>query len=221
MKSLLKFVLPLVLGIGAAVFNFVVLNNSVKEVRFIKATQEIKAGDTFSLDNVELLEVLDQHAASLKEAAVRFRDKALLRGQTATRNLAPGDVILYRDTGGLVGQIYDFRGDDIAALPVSLDGITTPPRMNVGDLVQLKIPPKLGDAPDATRWIGPFRLLSVGSEISNTAEVGESRRISIAYDIKNNKRAIDELEAFIDRSYSGEEAELIGIKLLKSDPNQR
>jgi hypothetical protein len=64
-------------------------------------------------------------------------------------------------------------------------------------------------------------LLSVGSEISNTAEVGESRRISIAYDMKNNKRAIDELEAFIDRRYSGEEAKLIGIKLQKSKENQR
>ena len=220
MKNLVKFIVPLLLGIGAAVFNFVVLSNSVKKVSFIKATQEIKIGDEFA-DKVERLEVLDQHATSLKEAAVRFSDIGLLRGQTATRNLQPGDVVLYRDTGGLVGQIYDFRGDEIAALPVSLDGITTPPRMNVGDLVQLKIPPKLGDAPDATRWIGPFRLLSVGSEISNTAEVGESRRISIAYDMKNNKRAIDELEAFIDRRYSGEEAKLIGIKLQKSKENQR
>ena len=211
MKNTLKLIIPLVLGLIAGVFNYMALKSSVKEVSFIKAKSTIQIGETFSSDKVEKMTIMAQHAEGLSDSAIRFADIGLLSGQVATRRLHAGDVILYRDTGGLTGEIYDFREGDEAALPVSLDGIPTPPKMRVGDLVELKIPATAGDPESSSKWIGPFRLVSVGKSISNQTQVTESKRISVAYE-ENNKEQLEELEDFIDRQTS-EGVRLVSIKL--------
>lgn len=211
MKNTLKLIVPLVLGLIAGTFNFLALKSSVKEVSFIKAKADIQIGEPFSAEKVERMTILAQYSEGLNDSAIRFQDIGLLSGQVATRKIFAGDVIFYRDTGGLTGEIYDFRQGDEAALPVALDGIPTPPKMRVGDLVELKVPGKAGETDSESKWIGPFRLVSVGTSISNQTEVSESKRISVAYDPKN-RIALDELEDFIDRSQT-EGARLIGIKL--------
>ena len=211
MKNSLKLIIPLVLGLIAGVFNYMALKSSVEEVSFIKAKSAIQIGEMFTSDKVEKMTIMKQHAEGLADSAIRYADIGLLSGQVATRRLYAGDVILYRDTGGLTGEIYDFREGDEAALPVSLDGIPTPPKMRVGDLVELKIPASANDSEGSSKWIGPFRLVSVGKTISNQNQVTESKRISVAYEDKN-KEQLEELERFIDRQTS-EGARLVSIKL--------
>jgi hypothetical protein len=211
-KNTLKLVIPLVLGLLAGVFNFMALKSSVKEIQFIKATQDIPIGASFGAGSVDKLTILSQHAEDLKEAAVLYKDIGLLSGQTATRTIRAGDIIFYRDTEGLPGEIYDFRKGDEAALPVRLDGVTAPPKMRVGDYVELKIPGDSDDPESVPKWIGPFRLVSVGATISTLSKSKDSKRISVACDVKN-KEMLDELERFIDRSRSREGAKLINIKL--------
>ena len=203
MKNTLKLVIPLILGLLAGTFNFMALQSSVQKVKFIKATQDIQQGQAFE-GSVEELEIPAQYCVSLEETAILYQDIGLLSGQVATRTIRAGDVILYRDTEGLQGEIYDFRDGDVAALPVSLNGIPTPPKMRVGDYVELKIPAKPGDSDQSSKWIGPFRLVSVGNEINNQKEISESARIAVAYDVKSNKPMLDKLEEFIDRSQSEE-----------------
>ena len=222
MKNTMKLIIPLVLGLIAAAFNFIALQSSVKEISFIKAKRDIEVGDVFDEGAVERLNVLAQHCESLTDSAILFQDLGLLSGQVATRPIHAGDIIFYRDTEGLQGELYDFRQGDQAALPVSLEGVTTPPKMRVGDYVELKIPlpgetvdPQNPTAPISapkTKWIGPFRLVSVGAEISNNVEISESTRISVAYETKN-KAMLDELEDFIDRSRMDDDVRLISIKL--------
>lgn len=211
MKNTLKLVIPLILGLIAGVFNYMALKSSVKEVSFIKAKSSIQIGEKFTSDKVEKMTIMAQHAEGLSDSAIRYADIGLLSGQVATRRIYAGDVIFYRDTGGLTGEIYDFREGDQAALPVSLDGIPTPPKMRVGDLVELKVPAKLGDPESSSKWIGPFRLVSVGKSISNQTQVTESKRISVAYE-DNNTEQLDALEDFIVRQ-AAEGARLISIKL--------
>lgn len=212
MKNTIKLIVPLILGLAAGAFNFMALQSSVQEITFIKASQDIQIGEPFTTASVEALTILKQHSEGLSDTAILYEDLGLLSGQVATRTIRAGDVILYRDTEGLEGEIYDFRKGDLAALPVSLNGIATLPKMRVGDYVELKIPVKHGDATAESEWIGPFRLVSVGNNISNQAGISESGRISVAYDSKN-KLMLDKLENFIDRSQSTKGARLIGIKL--------
>jgi hypothetical protein len=212
MKNTLKLIVPLVLGLLAAAFNYLALKSSVQEISFIKAKRDLAQGEIFEEGSVERLGVLAQHAETLKDSAILYQDLGLLSGQVATRSIKAGDIIFYRDTEGLQGEIYDFRQGDDAALPVSLEGVTTPPKMRVGDYVELKIPTGSSPGRMESKWIGPFRLTSVGEEISNSMEMSESSRISVAYDPKN-RAMLDELEDFIDRSRSDEKAQLISIKL--------
>lgn len=214
MKNTLKLVIPLILGLIAGVFNFLALKSAVQEVSFVKAKIAIEIGESFDAGAVEELPLMSKYAETLKDSAVLYRDLGLLSGQRSTRSIQAGDIIFYRDTESLQGEIYDFRDGDLAALPVSLEGVTTPPKMRVGDLVELKIPGDPKDATSATRWIGPFRLVSVGEEISNATEVSESTRISVAYDTKN-KVMLEALENFIDRSRADEKVRLINIKLIR------
>ena len=214
MKNTLKLVIPIVLGLIAAAFNFLALKTSVKEVTFIQAVRDIEVGEVFEDGDFEKLTILAQHSENLKESAILFRDLGLLSGQVATRSIKSGDIIFYRDTEGLVGEIYDFRKGDQAALPVSLRDITTPPKMRVGDYVELKIPPPKDSPDDLPQWIGPFRLVSVGNEITQNSEVAESNRISVAYDSKN-AAMLDKLEEFIDRSRTEDNVRLINIKLIR------
>jgi hypothetical protein len=214
MKNTLKLVIPLVLGLIAGMFNFLALKSSVQEVSFVKATREIPIGETFDEGSVEELPLMSKYAESLKNTAVLYKDLGLLSGQRATRTIQAGDIIFYRDTESLQGEIYDFRDGDTAALPVSLEGVTTPPKMRVGDRVELKIPVENGEGAPTSRWIGPFRLVSVGQEISNSTEVSESTRISVAYDEKANREMLNALETFIDRSRANDKVRLINIRLL-------
>lgn len=212
MKNTLKLVIPLILGLIAGIFNFLALKSTVQEVSFVKAARAIEIGEIFEEGTVEELPLMAEQAESLKDSAVLYKDLGLLSGQRATRAIQPGDIIFYRDTESLQGEIYDFRAGDKAALPISLEGVTAPPKMRVGDRVELKIPV---DTPGGktTRWIGPFRLVSVGEEISNSAEIVESTRISVAYDEKN-REMLDALENFIDRSRASDDVRLINIRLL-------
>jgi hypothetical protein len=213
MKNTLKLVIPLILGLIAGMFNFMSLKSTVQEESFVKATREIEIGETFDGTSVEELPLMSKYAESLKNTAVLYKDLGLLSGQRATRTIHAGDIIFYRDTESLQGEIYDFRKGDVAALPVSLEGVTTLPKMRVGDRVELKIPVETTEGGVSSRWIGPFRLVSVGEEISNSAEARESSRISVAYDEKN-REMLNALENFIDRNRSNDRTRLINIRLL-------
>lgn len=214
MKNTLKLVIPIVLGVIAAAFNFLALKTSVREVSFVQAARDIEVGEIFDEGDVQKLTILAQHSENLKESAILFQDIGLLSGQFATRGIKSGDIIFYRDTEGLVGELYDFRKDDQAALPVSLRDITTPPKMRVGDYVELKIPAPRNAPDQSPQWIGPFRLVSVGNEITQNSEVRESNRISVAYE-SNNTAMLEKLEEFIDRSRTEDNVRLINIKLIR------
>lgn len=213
MKNVVKLVIPLILGLIAGVFNFMALKTSVEEISFIKATREIAIGEVFEEGSVEELRLISKHAESLTNSAILFEDMGLLSGQRAARTIQAGDIIFHRDREGSLGHLYDFRDGDSSALPVSLDGITAPPRMRVGDYVMLKVPLEQSSDSTASEWIGPFRLTSVGEEISTTAESGGSSRISVAYE-KKSEAMLKKLEDFIDRSRVNERIRLINIKLL-------
>jgi hypothetical protein len=217
MKNTLKLVIPLILGLIAGLFNFLALKSAVQEVSFVKASREIEIGETFDEGSVEELPMMAKYAETLKDSAVLYQDLGLLSGQRTTRTIQAGDIIFYRDTESLQGELYDFREGDKAALPVSLEGVTTPPKMRVGDHVELKIPVSPTSSGGASsRWIGPFRLVSVGEEVSNSAEITESTRISVAYDDKNdtNREMFNALENFIDQSRTSDSVRLINIRLL-------
>ena len=214
MKNTLKLVIPIVLGLIAAAFNFLALKTSVKEVSFVQSAHNIEVGEIFDEGDVKKLTILAQHSENLRNSAILYQDLGLLSGQVATRSIKSGDIIFYRDTEGLVGELYDFRKDDQAALPVSLRDITTPPKMRVGDYVELKIPAPRNSPDESPQWIGPFRLVSVNNEIVQNAEVRDSNRISVAYDLKNSEM-LDKLEEFIDRSRTEDNVRLINIKLIR------
>ena len=207
MKNTVMLVIPLLLGLMAGTFNFLALQTKVETITLLKATKDIGMGQGFSEENVASMKILGEHAGSLERLAIPASELGKLSGKIANHTIYRGDVILSTDWGENYAVL---PGESV--LPINLDGITTPPKMRVGDLIELKIPPIRRQ--ESSRWIGPFRLVSVGSEISSTSEVSESRRISIAYSLTTNSEAIKELESFIDRS-AVDGSKLVGIKLLR------
>ena len=191
MPNTIKLLIPIVLGVVAAIVNYMVLSKSYEQVQFVVATSAIEKGDSFS-GRVETKGVPSGLAGSLASAAIPAKSQGLLSGQKATRNLQPGDLILYRDTTINGSPPMDFRDDREVAKPVPLDGNRLG-GASVGDHAWFTIPGFERSESSTGRnvaykgqsqKIGPFRIIALGQqlEVSSDQKSGfTSDDVTIAY----------------------------------------
>jgi hypothetical protein len=217
-----KFAIPLGLGLAAGLVNWQVLNSRTKAVALTRVTVPLEVGDRI---DVEMLEAVDVPAAfaPLIETAVPFADRGAVIQQRAHRKYRRGDLVLWQDVGS-GGTPLDLRpGED--ALLVSLDGVTLDvDLLTIGNYLSFRIPPPTGDAaagPSAAQpvWIGPFRLVSIGSAVTNDDPRddfhGDVKSISVAVKqagSSDEAQLVRQLESFCDRQRQND-ARLLGVKL--------
>jgi hypothetical protein len=215
----LKLGIPIVLGLAAGALNYWVLSGQQKTGAFVVVKDAVKAGDRLEEDNLDKV-VLPGEPGSLATTAVPYADRSILYGRPALRNLAKNDLILYRDVTPSSGDLV--AGKDEEALPVSLDGLHVDPKLiQVGDQIGFLVAnpppadsakPKAGEQPKPVEpeYVGPFRVLSVGSVVNRrpgdgAPTGGDMKTITIALKLQGNSIKDDAMRKFLAAKYSDAE----------------
>jgi hypothetical protein len=176
MRTVLKLLIPLGLGVLAAFLNLTAATTAKQPVYFVCAKSDIPAGTLFTEQNLKVLPVPADAVGSLKEAAVPYSERAILYDRECPRSLKAGDVIFYRDATPAEPQLVIRPGE--IAVHLSLEGFLTsslPAIVNVGDEIGFYVFRK--GAPEAGKgetpkqgaeaeYIGPFRIVSLGKRIT-------------------------------------------------------
>src|SRR5262245_2799656 len=123
MSYTVKILIPLGLGVVAAILNLMVLRGATQPVEFVQVTQDIDFGKPFTSDVLAKLQLPSQFS-HLKATAVPYSDMGILIDQPAQRKLVKGDIVFLRDIAVLKDRM-ELR-DDESAFPVSLNGIEVP-----------------------------------------------------------------------------------------------
>ncbi|HEY7314771.1 MAG TPA: SAF domain-containing protein [Gemmataceae bacterium] len=189
--KVLRLILPIVLGIVAAVLNFMVLRGSTAPLELTAVRSDIKADTELTEDMLERLSV--RADPEIFKSAVRYSDRGLLLGRRVTRPLSAGEALLYADVQNLDEEtnirLYLRPGESTLTLPVDPSRIA--PGLRRGDQVGVRMAVRPegakalampGAAPADRRILGPFRLLSLGTPIDpyRGATLGDVRMVMVA-----------------------------------------
>lgn len=201
----MKVLLPVLLAIVAGFLNFLALSRGTvapEEETFLQASEDVPAGAAIAdsaMSPVVIAGTPDQ-LKSLRSAAVPLADKAVVIGNPAPRALKKGDLILWRDTVPPPRDVEAGPGEKI--LPVSLEGVTVEPGLlKVGREIGFLITPDdATERPGTTaepEFVGPFKLLSVGTIVSRdpyapaasgSSREGDRRVVSVAARLGDDQR---------------------------------
>lgn len=183
MNVMMKLGLPALLGLLAGAANYLALNSQPEPVHLtcVRVTRDIARGETIARKDLEAFPLLGP-PGSLERTALAYRDQALAFDRPANRELKLGDLVLRSDVTPVVPDPEIGPNDVI--LPISLANLSVEPRMlqvgnEIGFLVNQAAarpvpaagaagpnPPPAPTEPVA-KFLGPFRLLSVGNRIGD------------------------------------------------------
>jgi hypothetical protein len=160
--------IPILVGLIAAGLNYYVLNQRDEPVKFLRVKERVRAGTTLSAEAVDVVELTapPEMLKQLGATVVSARDKSLVMGRAAIRDLEPNDLILWRDFVSARGELKK------PSVPVPLEGLVLPERLllvgdQVGFIISRRPPPAMpGDLPGEPilEEIGPFRVSSVSGQ---------------------------------------------------------
>lgn len=174
MSYSVKLLIPLALGVLAALTNLTVLSARTKPVEYLRVTRDIPAGEPITELDLAALPMPGPEAAPLKETAVAYAERSNFLGQPALRDFLAGDIVFYRDFP-TQGDVLTLRPGELAQ-PISLDGAEVPPAiMRIGQWVKLIVRLK-DDQP--TQQVGPFRLVSVGDRVRNNSDTSVAQSVA-------------------------------------------
>ena len=149
---------------------------------------------------------------------MRFEDRGVLSGRRVRRAIEPNDPVFFADTD-LSGQWLTL-GKAEELFPVELDDVAVDDKLlRIGNQIRFRVPAMEGE--DQPPWVGPFKIVAVGSKINNNfteekaSTSGGSLSVGIAYDMEHNKEQITRLEAFCDAQRKGE-AQMLGVRIVDS-----
>ena len=163
MNHTIKLIIPIGLGIAAAVVNSMVLSAQTKPVKFVRAASDIPRGQVFTQDNLEVLEFPGIDARGLSKSAIPWSEVGILLGQRAVRDLVAGDVVFFQDFG-VRGAELNIRPGEVANQISIRELNLSDSTLIVGAQVMFRLRPNEGDEAE---WFGPCRLIAVGNRLTN------------------------------------------------------
>jgi hypothetical protein len=196
MKTWLRLVIPVGLGLAAVWLNTTVMNSKLQPQTFIVVTDNLEAGDSFRPSSIGPRSFSGK-VADLLESAVPWEDRAVILGREVPRPLRSGDLVLWRDATPPARELTPDEGE--ASLPISLGDIDIVPNLllvgeeigfyvngsvlnsslpiNYEDPEKFSVGLNLPGIPSASdpHYIGPFRILSVGQRLTRTSEESSNR----------------------------------------------
>jgi hypothetical protein len=167
---MLRLIVPLIVGIVAAVLHFVVVSRKIPEEKFVRVTKAVRAGQKISPEALESFTIMvagEEDLAQIKKSILPWKYKASAFNVTAPRDFNAGDPVLWRDAQASQAGLNE------NALPISLMSTTVPLELlRVGQEVMFNVKtdafistnPALS-RPATFESIGPFRLLSIDDEV--------------------------------------------------------
>jgi len=223
MTPLLRLVIPLALGLSAAVINGMVVETRTASHPFVRIGREVKAGELIEGAALEQIN-LPGDVGDLRKSLVVYGDREVLIGTRAQRDLFPGDVLFWQDAARPDAAIPANDGEQI--LPVDLSGVAVETSLLFpGTFIDfwISLPPVTGamtvsnqkaQAGSTTggergkfQRIGPFRLLSVGSRFGQPSSAeendrhvprGNERVISVAVKVRPDGQYEDASQQLLD-----------------------
>jgi hypothetical protein len=188
--SALRVIVPIVLGVIAAILNFIVIKGSTSPLELTSIRTDIKADTEIAEDMLERVQV--RADKEIFKSAVPYSERGLLLGRRVTRPMSAGEVVLYADVHNLDEEnirLFLKPGETTLTIPVKSSRVA--PSLRRGDSVGVLVsvrpapdPTKTGIRPPTseTRMLGPFRLLSLGAPVDpyRGAVIGDTRLLLIA-----------------------------------------
>jgi hypothetical protein len=193
MKTWIKLLVPVLLGLFAVYVNSSVINRKLQPRDLVIVRGNLKAGEVFSSSSIQRAS-FPGNIADLFATAIPWQERAVLIGREVPRDLREGDLVLWRDATPPARELQPEEGE--VSLPVSLSNIDFVPQFilvgeEIGFFVdgnKLKgaatrtVRPDFGtgtdvaiDIPDFSQsgvvtpvYVGPFRVLSVGRRLTRT-----------------------------------------------------
>ncbi|MEZ6088842.1 MAG: SAF domain-containing protein [Pirellulaceae bacterium] len=189
-----KLLIAVGLGALAAVLNFMSISQKQKPVKFATVSKAVKQGEQITTDLLTSVEVPAHFAQSLQKSVVPFSEMAVLSGKYANRDIEAGELILWEDAP-IRGPQYDLQAGETA---VFIDvGNSAVSNIAVGELVSFRI--YSDETGTDARWLGPFRLVTVGDKRRLGDRVERFDTISVAVPEDEKDPIYQSLQAFIDR----------------------
>lgn len=188
--SALRLLLPVVLGILAAILNFMVLRGSTAPLELAVLNTDLKADTELTDDMLDRLPV--RADKGIVKSVVPYSDRGLLLGRRVMRPIGAGEVLLYTDVHNLDEEnisLYLKPGETTLTIPVKSSRVAPGLRRgdSIGILVTMRPEPNpsksvLRTPADATRMLGPFRLLRLGTVVDpyRSAGLGEASLLQVA-----------------------------------------
>lgn len=220
MNYLVKILIPLGLGILAGFVNYLILQKGAAEIHFVTVETAVERGKPIEVDNLKKLSVSDKFSGLVK-SMVPWSDRGALSGKLALRKIEEGDPVFFADTDNEGGWLDLKDGEKL--FPVNIGDLEFDSTLvKIGNNIQFRIRIQKKDSLDEEdpKWIGPYRVVAVGSRSRNDEDgEGRSRQsnaqsIGIAHNMSDPKMraSLAELEAFCDKQRKGE-AQMLGVLL--------
>lgn len=230
MNPLMRLLIPLVLGFGAAAVNWMVIENRTASRPFVSIKEGVRAGEIIESAMLGRVD-LPGDPGLLGKSLIPFSERDLVVGTLAQRDLFPGDFLLWQDSKRPGSFIATEEGERI--LPVDIGGLAVETSLLYpGSLIDFWIAPaanggfgilaaggventkqdgnrQRADDSNKSRYqlIGPFRILSVGSEFNQPLAGVERKRTA---GTRGNERVISvAVKVLPDNTYDDASRQLL------------
>lgn len=212
MSTFVKLLLPLGLGIAAAGLNFAAYYFREAPKSYVALKAPIAEGKPLPADFAQV----SLTGRNLSEAFVPWEKRDTLAGRPASRDLAKGDLVLWRDVYPPAPKLK-LKPQELA-LHISLEGLTYEPSLlvvdnEVGFIVDMPGAEANDGATadgektkDRLELVGPFRILSVGARLQSQAAGDGAARGAVGKNITVAIRRLD------DQQLSDEARRLVEAK---------
>jgi hypothetical protein len=238
MTPAIKLALAAGLGLVAAGVNMYVMNDRPAPRAFAVVRNDVRAGQTLDEASLGKTMIPGEVVAALPRTAVPYNQKETLYGRQTTRDLKRGDLVLWQDTAQPGWELS--AGPDEEVLPISLDGLSTVPRLiRVGDQIGFllarrkplpmtkgKVDLSAVNKPEDSEvdYLGPFRVLSVGERVSREGKgpdrAGDDRIITVAMKLGPDRK-VDNLTRQLVLARMNEPGSMVRIVGLVLHSKQR
>jgi len=206
MNYLAKLLIPLGLGILAAFVNYLILSSSTAKLDFVTVDKDVPRDSPIDLANLKKLSV-PREFEGLRQTMVPWSERGVLSGKRVRRSIKPNDPVFYADTD-FEGDWLDLK-DGEKLFPVNIGELEFDPTLlRIGNNIQFRVSNYKEAEPE---WIGPYRVVAVGSKLRNDQDGERGSRqssaqsIGIAYNMAEPRMrdSLTKLESFCDAQRGG------------------
>lgn len=221
MTNPVRILLPVALGLVAAVANFLALNSGPAPIELVVLARDLQRGETLAAEHFGKLAVRAD-APPLLQSAVTWEKAGVVLGRRVTRAMKKGEVLFYRDA-------QEDAGDDVRAnlrpgelartITVATERLAA--NLRPGDPVGLLVAEgnRDGEGRAGVRLVGPYRLLSTGEKLATTTN-DRIRHVVVAVPLGATSGRLSEVGGALEKALatrSGRNDDrVVGIELYRA-----